>query len=157
MFECGEVCLNLSHQWTLRSGNIWETFDTTVYNLLVAIRDQVLNADPLFHQPGFVECGPSVVSEYISLLYNENVLINSLKIMMGVLKKPPKGLRAGLVVGGVGNKGCCCSHEFWEAVGSCIPELIDSFNKIGTNVDDYVTFLCAPTRVSLHGYISNTQ
>ncbi|MFS7920918.1 hypothetical protein Hanom_Chr03g00230501 [Helianthus anomalus] len=116
-------------------------------------------------------------------VYDRNVLINSLKIMTGVMKKPPKdfealvighfrnrafdileacmsyeqGLRAGLVVGGVGNKGCCCSHEFREAVGLCIPELIDSFSKIGTNVDDYVTFLRAPTRVSLHGYISNTQ
>ncbi|KAF5814280.1 putative ubiquitin-conjugating enzyme/RWD [Helianthus annuus] len=94
MFECGEVRLNLSHQWTLPSGNIWEPFDTTVYDLLVAIRDQVLNADPLFHQPGFVKCEPSVVSEYFSLLYNENVLINSLKIMTGVMKKPPKDFEA---------------------------------------------------------------
>ncbi|MFS7938682.1 hypothetical protein Hanom_Chr05g00442611 [Helianthus anomalus] len=40
-------------------------------------RHHILNADPLFHQPGFVECEPSVVSEYFSLLYNGNVLIKS--------------------------------------------------------------------------------
>ncbi|MFS8022406.1 putative ubiquitin-conjugating enzyme E2, ubiquitin-conjugating enzyme/RWD [Helianthus anomalus] len=85
MFECGEVRLHLSHQWTLPSGSIWESFQTTVYDILVAIRDQVLNADPLFHQPGFVECGASVVSEYFSFLYNENVLIKSLKIMTCIM------------------------------------------------------------------------
>ncbi|KAJ0780959.1 putative ubiquitin-conjugating enzyme/RWD [Helianthus annuus] len=90
MFECGEVRLNLSHQWTLPSRQIWVPLVTTMYDLLVAIRDKVLNADPLFHQPGFVECGFSVVSEYFSFLYNENVLIKLLKIMTCIMNKPPK-------------------------------------------------------------------
>ncbi|MFS8022413.1 putative ubiquitin-conjugating enzyme E2, ubiquitin-conjugating enzyme/RWD [Helianthus anomalus] len=94
MFECGEVRLHLSHQWTMSSGSIWEPFQTTVYDVLVSIRDQVLNVGPLFHQPGFVECGISVVSEYFSFLYNENVLIKSLKIMTCIINKPSKNFEA---------------------------------------------------------------
>ncbi|KAJ0827828.1 putative ubiquitin-conjugating enzyme E2, ubiquitin-conjugating enzyme/RWD [Helianthus annuus] len=164
MFKCGEVRLHLSHQWTLPSRSIWEPFQTTVYDVLVAIRDQVLNADPLFHQPGFVECGASVVSEYFSFLYNENVLIKSLKIMTCIMNKPPKNFEAfvighfrnrakdimnectayvnGLKAGnGEGNNSCCCSHEFREDVASCIPELNNSFNKIGATFDDVVRSL----------------
>ncbi|KAF5785193.1 hypothetical protein HanXRQr2_Chr10g0425691 [Helianthus annuus] len=37
------------------------------------------------------------------------------------------GLKAG---NGEGNNGCCCSHEFREAVASCISKLTNSFNKI---------------------------
>ncbi|KAJ0827110.1 putative ubiquitin-conjugating enzyme E2, ribonuclease H-like superfamily [Helianthus annuus] len=159
MFECGEVRLNLSHQWTLPDGQIWVPFVTSLYDLLVNIRDKVLNADPLFLQPGFVECGSSVVSEYFSFLYNENVLIKSLKIMTCIMNKPPKNFEAfvighfrnrakdimkdctafidGLKAGnGEGNNSCCCSHEFRQDVASCIPELNNSFNKIGATFDD---------------------
>ncbi|KAJ0636872.1 putative ubiquitin-conjugating enzyme E2, ubiquitin-conjugating enzyme/RWD [Helianthus annuus] len=97
MFECGEVRLNLSHQWTLSDGQIWVPFVTSLYDLLVNIRDKVLNADPLFLQPGFVECGSSVVSEYFSFLYNENVLIKSLKIMTCIMNKPPKNFEAFVI------------------------------------------------------------
>ncbi|KAJ0668315.1 putative ribonuclease H-like superfamily, ubiquitin-conjugating enzyme/RWD [Helianthus annuus] len=43
------------------------------------------------------------------------------------------GLKAG---NGEGNNSCCCSHEFRQDVASCIPELNNSFNKIGATFDD---------------------
>ncbi|MFS8022412.1 hypothetical protein Hanom_Chr16g01439181 [Helianthus anomalus] len=39
-------------------------------------------------------------------------------------------------MGRVINNSCCCSHEFWEDVASCIPELNNSLNKIGATFDD---------------------
>ncbi|MFS7945435.1 putative ubiquitin-conjugating enzyme/RWD [Helianthus anomalus] len=175
MFECSEVRLNLSHQWTLPSGQIWVRLVTTVYDLLVTIRDKVLNADPLFHQPGFVECGFSMVLEYFSFLYNENVLIMSLKIMTCIMNKPPKKLKAFLIghfrnhaidimectsyvnvlkaENGEGNSGFCCSHEFWEVVASCISELINFFNKIGATFDDVRSLTLAVISFSPSPYL----
>ncbi|KAM0050332.1 putative ubiquitin-conjugating enzyme/RWD [Helianthus debilis subsp. tardiflorus] len=161
------ICSNVvkfAYTLALPSGSIYEPFQTTVYDVLVAIRDLVLNADPLFHQPGFVECGASVVSEYFSFLYKENVLIKSLKIMTCIMNNPPKNFEAfiighfqnrakdvmkectayvnGLKAGnGEGNNSCCCSHEFREDVASCILELNNSFNKIGATFDDVVRSL----------------
>ncbi|MFS7955696.1 putative ubiquitin-conjugating enzyme/RWD [Helianthus anomalus] len=98
MFECGEVRLKLSHQWTLPSGQIWVPLVTTVYDLLVAIRDKVLNADPLFHQPGFVECGFSVNFEAFVIGHFRNHAVDIMKEYTAYVN----GLKAG---NGEGNNG----------------------------------------------------
>ncbi|KAK9077070.1 hypothetical protein SSX86_005405 [Deinandra increscens subsp. villosa] len=132
--------------------------------------DHVLNADPLFHQPGFLEpgSGPSMVAEYFSLLYNEDVLIKSLKIMIHIMNNQPKNFEAfvvghfrnraldilkackaymdGLQVGCiVGNKDSCCSKEFPNDVASCIPDLIYHLKKIGATEADSFIPQSAPT------------
>ncbi|MFS8023943.1 putative ubiquitin-conjugating enzyme E2, ubiquitin-conjugating enzyme/RWD [Helianthus anomalus] len=138
MFECGQVCLRLSHQCPRLEESIWVPLQRTVYDVL---------------------CGASGVSEYFSFLYNENVRIKSLKIMTCIMNKPPKNFEAfvighfrnrakdimkdcttyvdGLKAGnGEGNNSCYCSHEFRVDVASCIPELNNSVNKIGATFDD---------------------
>ncbi|XP_076947444.1 putative ubiquitin-conjugating enzyme E2 38 [Bidens hawaiensis] len=91
--------------------------------------DRVLSADPLLLQPGMLESGPSVVAEYFSILYNEDILIKSLKSMVYIMNKPPKNFEAfvlghfrdrvvdilmackayiaGLLQVGANKEGCC--------------------------------------------------
>ncbi|MFS7942894.1 putative ubiquitin-conjugating enzyme/RWD [Helianthus anomalus] len=97
MFGCGEVRLSLFRPSAHTGESIWVPFHTTMLQLLVTIQDRVLNAAPLFHQPGFLDSGPSAVAEYFSLLYNERILIRSLKIMTYIMNKPPKVRFCGFV------------------------------------------------------------
>ncbi|KAJ0565703.1 putative ubiquitin-conjugating enzyme E2, ubiquitin-conjugating enzyme/RWD [Helianthus annuus] len=175
MFGCGEVRLSLFRPSAHTGESIWVPFHTTMLQLLVTIQDRVLNAAPLFHQPGFLDSGPSVVAEYFSLLYNERILIRSLKIMTYIMNKPPKNFEAfvvghfrnrvvdiltackgymdGVQVGcGVGNKERCCSIEFRNEVAMCIRHLKFGFNKMGATEAEKFTVLDAPTPSSPGSY-----
>ncbi|KAK9052338.1 hypothetical protein SSX86_028967 [Deinandra increscens subsp. villosa] len=156
MFKCGEVRLNIIKTFELMIPKLWRSCCTTVLELLVSIKDKILKEDPLFLQPGLLQSGSSVVAEYFSLLYNEDILINSLKTMVHIIDNPPKhfedfvvghfhnrerhileaceaymkGLRAGAVVGSMGgNRDKCCSMEFKKNVESCRDGLVNCFNK----------------------------
>ncbi|KAJ0612755.1 putative ubiquitin-conjugating enzyme/RWD [Helianthus annuus] len=112
--------------------------------LLLNVQDLVFNAEPLYNQPEFLD--PS-----IPMLYNENILIISLKTMMNIMNKPPKNFEA-FVVGHFHNRvldvleACkayikcglqvgpvegLCALEFRDEVASCIKYLVDAFSKIG--------------------------
>ncbi|KAK9077024.1 hypothetical protein SSX86_005359 [Deinandra increscens subsp. villosa] len=169
MFECGEVRLNIFGEHLSDYASLWPSWNTTILQLLVSIQDRVLNADPLFHQPVSQDFGPSVVAEYLSLLYNEDILIKSLKTMMHIMNKPPKNFEAfvvghfcnrqsdillackaymeGLQVGGgVGNKDSCCSIEFRKNVDSCILQLLRCFERnIGLTKPDLILELIRST------------
>ncbi|KAM0036222.1 putative ubiquitin-conjugating enzyme E2, ubiquitin-conjugating enzyme/RWD [Helianthus debilis subsp. tardiflorus] len=152
LFECGELRIYLSESFGQFSKTLWPSDDLTMLQFLVSVQERVLNADPLFHQPGFVDSGPSVAAKYLSFLYNEDILIKSLKTMIYIMNKPPKVLvghfrnhvvdilmaciayRDGLAQarGGVGNKEeSCCSMEFQNKVHLCICDLVTAFIKIG--------------------------
>ncbi|XP_022026849.1 probable ubiquitin-conjugating enzyme E2 25 [Helianthus annuus] len=90
LFECGEVRLNLFRSYNYKSWTLWPSSDTNMLDFLVSIQEQVLNAHPLFHQPGFVDSSPSVVAEYFPLLYNEAIQLKSFETMTYVIKNPPK-------------------------------------------------------------------
>lgn len=90
IFECGEVRFNLIKGFTWSGQTLRVSESTTMLQLLLTIQDRVLNADPLFHQPRFLDSGPSVAAEYMSLLYNEDILIKSLETMIYTMNKPPK-------------------------------------------------------------------
>ncbi|KAJ0599654.1 putative ubiquitin-conjugating enzyme E2, ubiquitin-conjugating enzyme/RWD [Helianthus annuus] len=90
LFECGEVRLNLFRSYNYKSWTLWPSSDTNMLSFLVSIQEQVLNAHPLFHQPGFVDSSPSVVAEYFSLLYNEAIQLKSFETMTHIIKNPPK-------------------------------------------------------------------
>ncbi|XP_022027583.1 putative ubiquitin-conjugating enzyme E2 38 isoform X1 [Helianthus annuus] len=156
LFECGELRIYLSESFGQFSKTLWPSDDLTMLQFLVSIQERVLNADPLFHQPGFVDSGPSVAAKYLSLLYNEDILIKSLKTMIYIMNKPPKNFEAFVVGhfrnrvvdilmacnayrdglaqagGGGGNKEeSCCSMEFQKKVHLCIYDLGTAFRKIG--------------------------
>ncbi|KAK9059595.1 hypothetical protein SSX86_020299 [Deinandra increscens subsp. villosa] len=168
LFECGEVSLTASRKHYSHFSSLWPSWETTMVGFLVSLKDRVLNADPLFHQPVSLKFGPSVVAEYFSLLYNEDILIKSLKTMMLIMNKPPKHFEAfvvghfrshmtdilvacrayknGLQVGGgVGKKVSCCSIEFRNNVDLCIWQLACCFDgKVGVNKADLLLALTGP-------------
>nr|XP_043624636.1 putative ubiquitin-conjugating enzyme E2 38 [Erigeron canadensis] len=146
MNMCGEVCFSLLDT-DVREENLWVP-GTTMLQLLVSIQDLIFNTKPYFS--GIANA--MTAREYLSLLYNENTIIKSLKIMVHTMNKPPKnfedfvvghfrtrvgdikmackaymeGLQLGCLVSDV-----TCSIEFKNDVASCIKSLLDGFDKIG--------------------------
>ncbi|XP_076954680.1 putative ubiquitin-conjugating enzyme E2 25 [Bidens hawaiensis] len=136
LFECGEVRMCLVGSMQFRYLSLWPPVEETVYDFLVSLRDTVLSAPPFFNQPGFLDSVPTAAAEYLSLLYNENILPKSLSTMIETIRNPPKNFedfvaghfrnrmadiimackayREGLQVGG--NKGSCSSIKFREVV-----------------------------------------
>ncbi|XP_076890265.1 putative ubiquitin-conjugating enzyme E2 38 [Bidens hawaiensis] len=172
LFASDEVCLNLYRVWSLPDEPLWKVCETTVLQLLISIQDRVLNADPLFIQPGMLENGPSVAAEYFSLLYNEDILIKSLKSMVYIMNKPPKnfeafvlghfrnrvvdilmackGYIAGLLQVGANKEGCC-SHEFQSNVSECVYRfsLLNAFISIRASKLSILYPPNAPSPVSI--------
>ncbi|KAM0014241.1 putative ubiquitin-conjugating enzyme E2, ubiquitin-conjugating enzyme/RWD [Helianthus debilis subsp. tardiflorus] len=97
LFECGEVRLNLFRSPNYKSWTLWPSSETNMLDFLVSLQEQVLNAHPLFHQPGFVDSSPSVVAEYFSLLYNEVIQLKSFETMTYIIKNPPKNFEVFVV------------------------------------------------------------
>ncbi|KAK9074458.1 hypothetical protein SSX86_007056 [Deinandra increscens subsp. villosa] len=158
MFKCGEVRFRITKTYCPEIPDLWLSGCTNVLELLLSIQKKILTEDPLFLQPGLLHSGASVVAEYLCLLYNEDILIRSLKTMMCIICNPPKhfedfvvghfrhrahhileaceaymykDLRAGAVVGSVGERNSCCSPEFQKNVESCVVLLTKCFEKIG--------------------------
>ncbi|XP_076907129.1 putative ubiquitin-conjugating enzyme E2 38 [Bidens hawaiensis] len=172
LFACGEFC-------SYRTWTLWSLLNPSVLQLLISIQNQVLNTEPLFHQHGFLDSGPSVVAKYFSLLYNEDTLVKSLKTMIYIMTKLPKNFEAfvvghfrdrardileackayrdGLQARCVGRKEeSHCSVKFRNDVNDGISQLVYHLKKIGATEDSkFSDLLSAPTPVSLlHGYMS---
>ncbi|KAM0036082.1 putative ubiquitin-conjugating enzyme E2, ubiquitin-conjugating enzyme/RWD [Helianthus debilis subsp. tardiflorus] len=94
LFECGEVRLNLCRSPTDKSWTPWSSSNTNMLQFLVSIQEQVLNAHPLHHQPGF---GPSVVAAYFSSLYKEAIQLKSFETMTYIMNNPPRNFEAFVV------------------------------------------------------------
>lgn len=120
----------------------------TMLQLLVYIRDEYLTAQPLLGKDRVTTCPGD---GQISVLYNEDTIIRSLKTMVYVMNHPPLHFE-DLVVGHFRSRAhnilmACkaymegrfldgkeeerCSLTFRNDVASCIKPLVDAFVRIG--------------------------
>nr|GEZ99531.1 hypothetical protein [Tanacetum cinerariifolium] len=165
VFKCGEVCLRHFTSIECERNKIWENGTSNMLQLLVSMQNLILNSKPLFSGRAFPKLRNSKHREKFSLLYNETILIKSLKTMMYSMNKPPKNFE-DLVVGhfckrvssilkaceayteGVqagcfgkkkeGNKETC-SIVFKNDVAKQIKPLVAAFKKIGaTMAEDFL-------------------
>ncbi|PWA72128.1 ubiquitin-conjugating enzyme family protein [Artemisia annua] len=165
VFKCGEVCLRYFTPIDCERNKMWENGTSNMLQLLVSMQDLILNSKPFFSGRAFPKLRNSMHREKYSLLYNETILIKSLKTMMYTMNKPPKNfedlvaghfrkqvssiLKAceayteGVQVGGFGKKKEgnkeTCSIEFKNDVAEQIKPLVASFKKIGaTMAEDFL-------------------
>ncbi|PWA63601.1 ubiquitin-conjugating enzyme/RWD-like protein [Artemisia annua] len=132
--------------------NTWVPGTSNMLKYLVSIQGLVFNTKTLFNVLSMM--GDTVAGGSPSLLYNENILIKSLKTMVCTMTKPPKhfepfvvghfrnraqdilmacnSYKEGMQVGFlVSNNIHTCSTKFKRDSASCIKLLVKAFNKIG--------------------------
>nr|XP_043621425.1 putative ubiquitin-conjugating enzyme E2 38 [Erigeron canadensis] len=168
MKKCGEVCLNL-YTPTGRPERLWGPH-RNMLQILVYIQDLLMNTKPYFNGLISASFRGSVAGEWLSLLYNENTIIKSLKTMVYTINKPPKnfedlvvghfhkhvrdilttckaymeGLQAGCLVS---DNNDTCSIVFKNDVASCIKSLIDAFKRIGAKEAEEFLYLIKKRKV----------
>ncbi|GKA07736.1 putative ubiquitin-conjugating enzyme E2 38 [Tanacetum coccineum] len=153
LYKNGRVRLSLPKQTGMTREvevDMW-----VMLTLLVSIQDQILNAKP-FYNFFMLFWRNTVYKEESSLIYNEHILLNSLKTMVHIMSKPPKYFD-DLVVGHFRNRahdiltsckaytegvrpGCCgvqeedkgktSTMEFRKDVASCMKLLVTAFKWI---------------------------
>ncbi|PWA64392.1 ubiquitin-conjugating enzyme/RWD-like protein [Artemisia annua] len=141
--------------------NIWVPGSSTLLQFLIFMQN-LFNKEPIFYNVLYT-IRSSESEDYVSLLYNENTLVKSLKTMVYIMNKPPKnfeyfvvghfrnhmrdilmahkaymdGLRVGCPVNSLqeeGNKGSC-SITFKNDLASCFDPLVAAFRKIGSTME----------------------
>ena len=83
--ECGEVRSFLK-TIASRLEKTWVPGTSNVLEYLVSIQDLILTAKPLFNALPMMS---HTAGESLSLLYNENIIVKSLKTMVCTMMKPP--------------------------------------------------------------------
>ncbi|GJS59215.1 ubiquitin-conjugating enzyme/RWD-like protein [Tanacetum coccineum] len=73
---------------------MWVPGTSNILQFLVSIQGLVLNAKPLFNGHTFMT---DAAGQWWSLLYNENIIIKSLKTMVYTMKRPPKHFESFVV------------------------------------------------------------
>lgn len=130
----------------------WVPGTSNMLKYLVSIQGLIFNTKTLFNVLSMM--GDTVAGGSPSLLYDENILINSLKTMVCTMTKPPKhfepfvaghfhnraqdilmacnSYKEGMQVGFLVNSNIhTCSTKFKRDSASCIKLLVKAFNKIG--------------------------
>ncbi|KEH38734.1 ubiquitin-conjugating enzyme [Medicago truncatula] len=98
LYDCGKVCLSLLNTWSGDKNQMWTPGVSTMLQVLVSIQGLILNAKPYFNEPGYASLSGSSRGEVMSLQYNENTFILSVRTMTSVIRNPPKNFE-DLVVG----------------------------------------------------------
>lgn len=89
LYDCGKVCLSLLGTWSGSQNEQWIPGKSTMLQVLVSIQALILNAEPMYNEPGFTKMTGSDVDRR-SNKYNENAYILSLKTMLYTIRRPPK-------------------------------------------------------------------
>nr|XP_043639372.1 uncharacterized protein LOC122610445 [Erigeron canadensis] len=135
--KCGDVRLSLP-KTSGGQETMWLPCTSTILQLLVSIQNQILIANPLFNEPTYAHMKGSVYGDHSSALYNENILIKSLKTMTYTILKPPKNFE-GFVRGHFYSRArdiliscnrTTCSTTFKNDMDLCIKDLVGAFSKI---------------------------
>ncbi|CAI9088658.1 OLC1v1023054C1 [Oldenlandia corymbosa var. corymbosa] len=90
LYNSGKVCLSLLNTWNGSGKEKWIPKQSTILQVLVSIQGLILNTKPYFNEPGYASMSGSPEGEKLSLQYNENTFILSLKTMVGSIRNPPK-------------------------------------------------------------------
>ncbi|XP_042041974.1 probable ubiquitin-conjugating enzyme E2 23 [Salvia splendens] len=90
LYEEGKVCLSLLNTWTGRGNEVWDPSTSSILQVLVSLQGLVLNAKPYFNEAGYDKQVGTAEGEKNSLSYNENTFLLNCKMMMYLMRRPPK-------------------------------------------------------------------
>ncbi|TKY66529.1 ubiquitin-conjugating enzyme E2 26 [Spatholobus suberectus] len=168
LYNCGKVCLSLLNTWSGHKNEKWLPGVSTILQVLVSIQGLILNAKPYFNEPGYARLSGSKDGEMLSLQYNEDTFILSLKTMVYIIRRPPKnfeefvighfcsraldilvackaymdGAQVGCLVKGgvqdVDQGDKSCSDQFKTSLAPYVDMLVREFTQIGAKDCDKV-------------------
>lgn len=87
LYEDGYVCLSLINTWDGKEEERWNPAISTVLQILISIQALVLNEKPYFNEPELEE---EAEAEIYSDAYNKEAYLFCCKMMMRLMKNPPK-------------------------------------------------------------------
>ncbi|PKI52461.1 hypothetical protein CRG98_027153 [Punica granatum] len=90
LYEEGKVCLSLLNTWTGKGNEVWDPSSSSILQVLVSLQGLVLNAKPYFNEAGYDKQIGTAEGEKNSLSYNENTFLLNCKMMMNLMRRPPK-------------------------------------------------------------------
>ena len=90
LYESGKVCLSLLNTWVGTGCENWNPANSTMLQVLVSIQALVLNAKPVFNEPGHAKYANTPLGEKLSMTYNEKTFLLSCRTMQYSLRNPPK-------------------------------------------------------------------
>lgn len=84
--------------WTGRGNEVWDPSSSSILQVLVSLQGLVLNSKPYFNEAGYDKQIGTAEGEKNSLSYNENTFLLNCKMMMFLIRKPPKVMSKLLLV-----------------------------------------------------------
>lgn len=90
LYESGKICLSLLNTWTGTGTEVWNPRSSTILQVLLSLQALVLNEKPYFNEAGYDQQIGQAEGEKNSVTYNENAFLVTTKLMLYLLRKPPK-------------------------------------------------------------------
>ncbi|KAG2599781.1 hypothetical protein PVAP13_5KG431300 [Panicum virgatum] len=167
LYESGKVCLSLLNTWAGTGCENWNPANSTMLQVLVSIQALVLNAKPVFNEPGHAKYANTPLGEKLSMTYNEKTFLLSCRTMQYSLRNPPKnfenfvvghfrnhgrkilkvcksymaGAQVGCLVGDgerdVNDGGASCPANFKVPLKRLLADLLKAFSKIGVDCAEF--------------------
>jgi ubiquitin-protein ligase len=92
LYAEGKVCLSLLGTWAGKSTQQWDPKASNLMQVFLSLQGLVLGqAEPYFLEAGYEKQKGTASGHRASVLYNEQALILSMKLMRAVYARPPPG------------------------------------------------------------------
>ncbi|KAM0834397.1 hypothetical protein ACQ4PT_063648 [Festuca glaucescens] len=157
LYESGTVCLSLLNTFDGEGTELWSSVTSSLLQVVVSIQGLVLNDQPYYNEAGYETLVGKPEGRRNALPYSENAYLLSLRTILHVLRRPPRGFEEfvkdhfrrqgrfvlttcdaclrGCVVGNAhateASKGQPCSAGLKLALANLLPILVAAFTEIG--------------------------
>ncbi|KAM0914252.1 hypothetical protein ACQ4PT_011634 [Festuca glaucescens] len=157
LYESGTVCLSLLNTFDGEGTELWSSVTSSLLQVVVSIQGLVLNDQPYYNEAGYETLVGKPEGRRNALPYSENAYLLSLRTILHVLRRPPRGFEEfvkdhfrrhgrfvlrtcdaclrGCVVGDAhatdASKEQPCSAGLKLAVANMLPILVAAFTEIG--------------------------
>jgi ubiquitin-conjugating enzyme E2 O len=157
LYESGTVCLSLLNTFDGEGTELWSSVTSSLLQVVVSIQGLVLNDQPYYNEAGYEDQVGKPEGRRNALPYSENAYLLSLRTILHVLRRPPRGFeefvknhfrRQGRFVlrtcfaclqgrlvhdahATEASREQPCSAGLKLALGSVVPRLVAVFIKIG--------------------------
>ncbi|KAM0822855.1 hypothetical protein ACQ4PT_071247 [Festuca glaucescens] len=157
LYESGTVCLSLLNTFDGEGTELWSSVTSSLLQVVVSIQGLVLNDQPYYNEAGYETLVGKPEGRRNALSYSENAYLLSLRTILHVLRRPPRGFEEfvkdhfrrqgrfvlttcdaclrGCIVGNAhateASKGQPCSAGLKLALANMLPILVAAFTEIG--------------------------
>ncbi|CAM0901717.1 unnamed protein product [Alopecurus aequalis] len=91
LYESGTVCLSLLNTFDGEGTEVWSSVTSSLLQVVVSIQGLVLNDQPYYNEAGYEAQVGKPEGRRNALPYNENAYLLTLRTILHLLRRPPKG------------------------------------------------------------------